>query len=70
MYENIFFLENSPVQPLIIERYQMTPPCPSAGNVIPSGVGGFDAMAPGRDVDVRPNNGLVLVLAGSFFYVP
>ncbi len=36
----------------------MVLPCPGAGNVIPSGVlGGFDAMAPGQDVDVRPNNG-------------
>ena len=41
----------------ILEQYQMALPCPSAGNVIPSGVGGFDAMAPGRDVDVRSNNG-------------
>jgi hypothetical protein len=37
----------------------MALPCPSADNVIPSGVGGFDAMAPGQDADVRPNNGYV-----------
>ncbi len=41
----------------IIEQYQMALPCPSAGDLISSGVGGFDMMAPGRDVDVRPNNG-------------
>jgi hypothetical protein len=35
----------------------MASPCPSAGNVILSGVGDFDAMAPGQDVNVRPNNG-------------
>ena len=38
----------------ILERYQMALPCPSAGNMITSGVVGFDAtMAPGRDVNVR-----------------
>ena len=41
----------------IIDQYQMASPCPSAGNVILSGVGDFDAMAPEQDVDVRPNNG-------------
>ena len=35
----------------------MASPCPSAGNVNLSGVGGFDAMAPGQDVNMRPING-------------
>ncbi len=30
----------------------MALPCPSAGNMITSGVGGFNVMAPGRDVDI------------------
>ena len=35
----------------------MALPCPSAGNVFLTGVGGFDAMAPGRVVDVRSYDG-------------
>ena len=37
----------------MLELYQMVLPCPSAGNMITSGVVGLDVMAPGQDVDVR-----------------
>ncbi len=37
----------------MLELYQMALQCPSTGNMITSGVVGFDVLAPGRVVDVR-----------------
>ena len=37
----------------MLELYQMVLPCLSAGNMIMSGVVGFDVLAPGRDVHVK-----------------